>query len=177
MRILCATLRRLAGILFLLALPAAEAASSLTSDSVAAAARYSAEHGGAALLIRQDGKTVLAAGQIRSSHKIYSGTKGFWILAALIGWMNPRPRLCPNGATIHAKPASRSRNCSVSPPASTRNFISIPPACPIAKVATGTPAGICTIESNESTPFSTRLSTGTPSTGNTVCAAWNLGLA
>ena len=42
---------------------------------------------------------------------------------------------------------------------------------PIASVATGTPAGICTIESRESSPFSARLSTGTPSTGSVVCAA------
>src|SRR5690606_15375472 len=38
------------------------------------------------------------------------------------------------------------------------------PAAPIANVATGTPAGICTIESSESSPLSARDCTGTPST-------------
>ena len=41
----------------------------------------------------------------------------------------------------------------------------------MAKVATGMPAGICTMESNESTPRKTALSTGTPSTGTLVWAA------
>src|SRR5690606_29399142 len=45
------------------------------------------------------------------------------------------------------------------------------PASPIAKVATGTPAGICTIDSNESRPLRARLLTGTPSTGNAVLDA------
>ena len=45
------------------------------------------------------------------------------------------------------------------------------PALPIASVPTGTPAGICTMESSESTPFSAADSTGTPSTGSTVLAA------
>ena len=39
------------------------------------------------------------------------------------------------------------------------------PDAPIASVATGIPAGICTMESSESRPFSALLSTGTPSTG------------
>ena len=33
------------------------------------------------------------------------------------------------------------------------------------------PAGICTVESNESNPFSASLFIGTPSTGRVVCAA------
>ena len=41
----------------------------------------------------------------------------------------------------------------------------------MASVPTGTPRGICTIESKESTPRSTLLSTGTPSTGKIVIAA------
>ena len=45
------------------------------------------------------------------------------------------------------------------------------PAAPIATVATGTPFGICTIDSSESSPFSAALCTGTPITGSTVCAA------
>ena len=47
----------------------------------------------------------------------------------------------------------------------------VAPARPMASVPTGTPAGICTIESSESTPRSTWLSTGTPSTGTHVFAA------
>ena len=45
------------------------------------------------------------------------------------------------------------------------------PAWPIAKVATGTPAGICTIDSRLSRPRRVRLSTGTPRTGSGVNAA------
>ena len=45
------------------------------------------------------------------------------------------------------------------------------PAAPIATVATGTPFGICTIDSSESSPLSAALCTGTPMTGSTVCAA------
>ena len=41
----------------------------------------------------------------------------------------------------------------------------------MASVPTGTPRGICTIDSSESTPRSTRLSTGTPSTGSIVIDA------
>ena len=41
----------------------------------------------------------------------------------------------------------------------------------MAKVATGMPAGICTIDNRLSTPRKTRLSTGTPSTGSAVSAA------
>src|ERR671927_272364 len=41
----------------------------------------------------------------------------------------------------------------------------------MAKVATGMPAGICTIDNRLSTPRNTRLSTGTPSTGSGVSAA------
>ena len=45
------------------------------------------------------------------------------------------------------------------------------PASPMASVATGTPAGIWTIESRLSRPLSARLCTGTPSTGSRVFAA------
>src|SRR5262249_13233471 len=44
----------------------------------------------------------------------------------------------------------------------------VAPAVPIANVATGMPAGICTMESNESRPLSVFDCTGTPSTGNDV---------
>src|SRR5690606_5213059 len=44
------------------------------------------------------------------------------------------------------------------------------PALPMARVATGIPAGICTMDSSESTPESTADCTGTPSTGRWVLA-------
>ena len=45
------------------------------------------------------------------------------------------------------------------------------PASPMAKVATGTPFGICTIDSSESSPRRYLEGTGTPSTGTMVLAA------
>ena len=45
------------------------------------------------------------------------------------------------------------------------------PASPMAKVATGMPFGICTMESSESTPDRALDCTGTPSTGTVVLAA------
>lgn len=45
------------------------------------------------------------------------------------------------------------------------------PASPIASEPTGIPAGICAMLSSESSPFSARLCTGTPSTGRCVNAA------
>ena len=45
------------------------------------------------------------------------------------------------------------------------------PASPIASVPTGTPAGICTIESRLSWPESALDGTGTPKTGSVVKAA------
>ena len=47
----------------------------------------------------------------------------------------------------------------------------VAPASPMANVATGTPAGICTIDSSESWPWRWRLGIGTPSTGTVVLAA------
>ena len=44
-------------------------------------------------------------------------------------------------------------------------------ALPTATVATGTPAGICTIESSESMPSRYFSGTGTPITGSGVTAA------
>jgi hypothetical protein len=44
-------------------------------------------------------------------------------------------------------------------------------APPIETVATGTPAGICTIESSESNPSSRESGTGTPTTGSVVTDA------
>jgi len=45
------------------------------------------------------------------------------------------------------------------------------PGSPIASVPTGTPLGICTIESSESRPLSVVAGTGTPRTGTIVFAA------
>src|SRR5918992_952899 len=45
------------------------------------------------------------------------------------------------------------------------------PALPIASVPTGTPPGICAIDSSESIPFRAADSTGTPRTGSAVLAA------
>jgi hypothetical protein len=45
------------------------------------------------------------------------------------------------------------------------------PGLPIARVPTGMPPGIWTIDSSESIPFRAWLSTGTPSTGSRVYAA------
>lgn len=56
------------------------------ADALRAAADYSAGHRGTALLVIHDGRTILAeyskSGRSRPM-KIYSGTKGFWNLAAL----------------------------------------------------------------------------------------------
>ena len=46
-----------------------------------------------------------------------------------------------------------------------------PPVPPIDTVATGTPAGICTIESSESMPSRCFRGTGTPMTGSGVAEA------
>src|SRR5690606_2992340 len=45
------------------------------------------------------------------------------------------------------------------------------PATPMAMVATGMPAGICRMDSNESMPCSALVWIGTPMTGSTVCEA------
>ena len=47
----------------------------------------------------------------------------------------------------------------------------VAPGLPIDTVATGTPGGICTVESSASSPFSADESIGTPITGRIVCAA------
>src|SRR5438874_10548063 len=51
-------------------------------NSVRAAAAYSAGQGGKSFLAIQHGQTLLEQGA-REPHKIYSGTKAFWGLAAL----------------------------------------------------------------------------------------------
>jgi len=52
-----------------------------------AAAQYSAEHSGLSFLVMKDGQVIYQdypnGHSEYEAHKIYSGTKGFWILAAL----------------------------------------------------------------------------------------------
>jgi CubicO group peptidase (beta-lactamase class C family) len=63
-------------------------APALDAASMEAAAKYSAARRGSALLILQNGKTVFESypgnHSAQEAHKIYSGTKGFWVLAALV---------------------------------------------------------------------------------------------
>jgi len=78
------SLRRLEfGALLLLSLTAsASAITSLDPAAVRAAADYSARHRGVSFLAIQDGRTLLEQ-NAKTPHKIYSGTKAFWDLAAL----------------------------------------------------------------------------------------------
>jgi CubicO group peptidase (beta-lactamase class C family) len=72
------------GVLLLLFLSgsAGGATTSLDSNAVKAAAEYSARHRGVSFLAIQNGRTLLEQ-NARTPHKIYSGTKAFWDLAAL----------------------------------------------------------------------------------------------
>lgn len=71
----------------ILLLFAASRADAVDASGLRAAAAYSAAHRGTALLVQERGKTLLAeaanAGSLSKAGKIYSGTKMFWILAAL----------------------------------------------------------------------------------------------
>ena len=60
----------------------ASAIASLDSAEVRAAAEDSARHRGVSFLVIQDGRTLLEQ-NAKTPHKIYSGTKAFWDLAAL----------------------------------------------------------------------------------------------
>jgi CubicO group peptidase (beta-lactamase class C family) len=77
-------LRRLEfGALLLFSLAgSASAIASLDPAEVSAAAEYSARHRGVSFLVIQDGRTLLEQ-NAKTPHKIYSGTKAFWDLAAL----------------------------------------------------------------------------------------------
>src|SRR4029077_18578709 len=71
------------GMVLLLSLVnAATAISSLDPAAVRMAADYSARHRGVSFLAIQNGRTLLEQNE-RMPHKIYSGTKAFWDLAAL----------------------------------------------------------------------------------------------
>src|SRR5690606_20647873 len=77
-------------------------------------------------------------------------------------------------AVWRSRNAARALSMAASPGASiaaANSAALAAPALPMAKVATGIPAGICTIESSESMPLSALLCTGTPSTGTLVLAA------
>ena len=58
------------------------AITSLDPEAVKAAAEYSAGHRGVSFLVIQNGRTLLEQ-DAKTPHKIYSGTKAFWNLAAL----------------------------------------------------------------------------------------------
>ena len=60
----------------------ASAATSLDLAAVRAAAEYSARHRGVTFLAIQNGRTLLEQ-DAKTPHKIYSGTKAFWNLAAV----------------------------------------------------------------------------------------------
>src|SRR6266853_1321162 len=74
-------MKRLAVLLVLLA-DSASAVTSLDPAAVSAAAEYSARHRGVSFLAIQNGRTLLEQ-NAKTAHKIYSGTKAFWDLAAL----------------------------------------------------------------------------------------------
>src|SRR5688572_2718540 len=71
----------------------------------------------------------------------------------------------------NAASASRSGGCRAASIAVARRAALRAPASPIATVATGTPTGICTIESSESRPLSAFDWIGTPITGSSVLDA------
>ncbi len=76
------------GILPLLAAIPAPARANLTPQALRDAADYSANRRGCSLLVLQHGKTLLEeypnGGNSRMTHQIYSGTKAFFTLAALV---------------------------------------------------------------------------------------------
>src|SRR5881398_278406 len=74
-------MKGLAVLLVLLA-DSASAVTSLDPAAVSAAADYSARHRGVSFLAIQDRRTLLEQNE-KMPHKIYSGTKAFWDLAAL----------------------------------------------------------------------------------------------
>ena len=67
---------------FFLTASAGGAAAELDPAAVKAAAEYSARHRGVSFLAIQNGRTLLER-EAKTPHKIYSGTKAFWDLAAL----------------------------------------------------------------------------------------------
>src|SRR5439155_1427558 len=91
---------------------AATAISSLDPAAVRAAADYSARHRGVSFLAIQDGRTLLERNS-KTAHKIYSGTKAFWDLAALAAAEDGLLRLDERVAdTITGRPSSRCKFCA-----------------------------------------------------------------
>src|SRR5882762_4601227 len=71
----------------------------------------------------------------------------------------------------YASRAAAMAGCLLARIAAAHSAALVAPAAPIANVATGTPAGICTMDNNESSPPRDFDCTGTPSTGRLVLAA------
>jgi CubicO group peptidase (beta-lactamase class C family) len=69
-------------LLLLIAATSAGAADALDPAAVRAAADYSASHRGTSFLVVQNGRTLLER-NAKTPHRIFSGTKAFWNLAAL----------------------------------------------------------------------------------------------
>lgn len=69
-------------LMLLLMASTAGAETQLDAAAVKAAAEYSARHRGASFLVIQNGRTLVEQ-NANTPHKIYSGTKAFWDLAAL----------------------------------------------------------------------------------------------
>lgn len=80
-------MKRLPLFLLLFCLTAGIAAGALDPAAVRRAAKYSAQHRGVALLVRQNGRTLVedypGPDGADTAWRIYSGTKAFWCLAAL----------------------------------------------------------------------------------------------
>jgi CubicO group peptidase (beta-lactamase class C family) len=99
-------MKRLAVLLLFLAGPAS-AFTSLDPTEVRAAAEYSARHRGVSFLAIQDGRTLLEQ-NANTPHKIYSGTKAFWDLAALAaaedGLLNLDERVADTVASWRSDP-------------------------------------------------------------------------
>src|SRR3984893_17902985 len=71
----------------------------------------------------------------------------------------------------YASSAVAMAGCLLARIAAAHSAALVAPAAPIANVATGTPAGICTMDNSESSPPRDFDCTGTPSTGRLVLAA------
>jgi len=81
-RTVCRPRLEFAALLLLSLAGSASAVASLDPTVVSAAADYSARHRGVSFLTIQNGRTLLEQ-NAKAPHKIYSGTKAFWDLAAL----------------------------------------------------------------------------------------------
>src|SRR5438045_5391671 len=75
-------MKRIAVVLLLFLAERTGAMTELDPTAVRAAAEYSARRRGVSLLAIQNGRTLLEQ-DAKTPHKIYSGTKAFWNLAAL----------------------------------------------------------------------------------------------